>query len=490
MGNNHSTDTRASLALTRGQVYAALTRHLEKNFEAYETALVKSTFDQLATLVGETLIWTEDTFVKFLELPDEIGSVLFLSAAYAAAFPFTNESPKLLTYDALLRALALMTERTDSIFTPSLSFRLVFNSFATIKEPPDPQHTEPPGLFVEEEVYESAGIAEQESISRISRKDFKRLLQFLLTIQEKRKTEVVAHYIERFHGKTASQFLDATNAIVNTMSSSETVSYLEVERFSRDSPNLLSALSNLYAHFLFPAANGKSQTMPRQVKRSFDHSNLLNDATAAQLSLFLPPELIFGSVDDLYIASRDGFSMGSVETKVCRYPGPSITLVSGFLDSAEIELGFFSNTPWKQSSKLTFGDSETVMFELSPYHEVYKSSKLKHGAFFSKATGIGVGLMPLDVTENKVIEENNNSMYLDTSLEIAQYRSADGMTKRIRVQNVEIWGLGGDKEAQRKAWAWEEAEADRRRTVNIHDIQADYGMEQQMNCLRSQLTLQ
>lgn len=46
----------------------------------------------------------------------------------------------------------------------------------------------------------------------------------------------------------------------------------------------------------------------------------------------------------------------------------------------------------------------------------------------------------------------------------------------FEIEEIEVWGCGGDSEAeaQRKAWAWEEREALLRRQVNLgKDIEAD-----------------
>lgn len=52
----------------------------------------------------------------------------------------------------------------------------------------------------------------------------------------------------------------------------------------------------------------------------------------------------------------------------------------------------------------------------------------------------------------------------------------DDWQDRFQIEEIEVWGCGGDKEAeeQRKMWAWEEREALLRRNVNLgKDIEAD-----------------
>jgi hypothetical protein len=57
--------------------------------------------------------WPEATLVKFLELPDALGSgaALYHLCSYVGAFPFPSHAPAVLTGDALLRIVCLMTGR-------------------------------------------------------------------------------------------------------------------------------------------------------------------------------------------------------------------------------------------------------------------------------------------------------------------------------------------------------------------------------------------
>lgn len=57
--------------------------------------------------------WPEATLVKFLELPEALGSgaELYQLCSYLGAFPFPSHAPAVLTGDALLRIVCLMTGR-------------------------------------------------------------------------------------------------------------------------------------------------------------------------------------------------------------------------------------------------------------------------------------------------------------------------------------------------------------------------------------------
>lgn len=476
MGGSYSHETAKDRSPS--QVFSQLTDKLSQKFDSQELSTIRQTFTQLATPVDQTSIWTEDTFVKFLEVPDEVGSLLFLSASYVASFPYTDGSPMILTQDALLRVVAIMTRRTDGILSADARVHLLYNSFAVLDNVPTLDKTEHEdkehATTTDSEMSNSAEIDTSSNNFRMRRSDLHKLLKFFLTIQEMSYVEVVTNYIDRFSGTDAKTIDEIATSIVQTVTNLDTVPLQDLAEFAKGSPDFLYSLSSLYSHFLFPSKSYK--TRPK-ASRPICDTNLLNNGSSAQLSLFLPRDLVFGKIDALYRASHDGFSMGSFESKVLRYPGPTVLLLQGHSDvMGKVIMGIFNNLPWKQSSKETFGDNETRLFQLAPKHRVYKAQQLCHGSWFSKAVGIGIGCLPPSVL-TKSPYYGTLSLVMDTSFEFATYRNEADATAsaRIEIRDVEVWGLGGDKEAQRKAWDWEEAEADRRRNINIHDMEADYG---------------
>jgi hypothetical protein len=57
--------------------------------------------------------WSEATLCRFLELPDAlgVGSVIFQMASYLGAFPLPSQAPAILTNEAMLKAVTILTER-------------------------------------------------------------------------------------------------------------------------------------------------------------------------------------------------------------------------------------------------------------------------------------------------------------------------------------------------------------------------------------------
>lgn len=256
-----------------------------------------------------------------------------------------------------------------------------------------------------------------------------------------------------------------------------------------------------------------------------------------QISFFIPGSRLWHRLRPLYAGSSAGFSMGSFETHVLKWHAPTILLVSGqripsqpqrgpertFADSlpqrrystsAEADeesserlvFGVYLNVPWKLSHKECFGDVETLLFQLEPVHEVFRASRTVHDyAHFNKNDGIAFGNQLPNQSHGKykvplhstVGRHHHNlgpvSLTLDEGFEYGVFnhisdggaffrsdtRHVEGdrvWQDRFEIEEVEVWGLGGDKEAeeQRRQWAWEEKEALSRRSLNLgKDIEAD-----------------
>jgi hypothetical protein len=61
--------------------------------------------------------WSEATLCRFLELPDAlgVGSVVFQMASYLGAFPLPSQAPAILTHEALLKVVTILTERYGAV---------------------------------------------------------------------------------------------------------------------------------------------------------------------------------------------------------------------------------------------------------------------------------------------------------------------------------------------------------------------------------------
>ena len=244
----------------------------------------------------------------------------------------------------------------------------------------------------------------------------------------------------------------------------------------------------------------------------------------SQLSFFIKGTTIFRCLRPLYSGGDAGFSIGSFEQKVLNWRAPSLLLVAGtrlphtpsggsqrafseslppkrFPDGAagngksgRVVFGVYLNVPWRQTNKQAIGDAETLLFQLEPIHEVFRASTLNTDyAAFTKS-GINVGSPPPKPKPvsglSSHIALGPVSLMLDGSLEFGVFThdSSGGGSfhtsqsrrsswqDRFEIESLEVWGCGGDEEAekQRSAWAFEEREAMMRRNLNLgKDVEAD-----------------
>ena len=298
-------------------------------------------------------------------------------------------------------------------------------------------------------------------------------------------------------------------------------------------PYLFNGFNNLFEHFLFSKhldfTKRKDQALPVQHDPEQpllpEAGNILNLNVLSQLSFFLPGFSLFRRLRLLYSGGDAGFSMGSFETRVFNWRAPTILLVSGnrisdppeggqeraFSDtlppkrfpdstkSSHVVFGVYITQPWRQTHKDCFGDSDCVLFELEPVHEVFHATSNTEYISFTKPPsshpGISFGCphpKPKTSSHASLVSLGAVSLMLDSSFEFGvfthNYSSGGGafhtsqtrrfdFQDRFEIEDLEVWGCGGDAEAeqQRQRWEWEEREAEARRRVNIGkgDVEAD-----------------
>ncbi|KAL8921670.1 MAG: hypothetical protein Q9208_005599 [Pyrenodesmia sp. 3 TL-2023] len=252
--------------------------------------------------------------------------------------------------------------------------------------------------------------------------------------------------------------------------------------------------------------------------------SILNLDILSQLSFFIKGNNLFRRLRPLYLGEDAGFSLGSIEQKVFNWRAPSILLVSGtrlsstpegtrersfadtlppkrFPDGAlgngterRVIFGAYIDVPWKHTYKEAIGGDEMLLFQLSPIHEVFRASTVSKDHLTFTKTGIGLGCPPPRLKNISGISSltvlGPVSLMLDASLEFgvfthdstgggsfhsSQTRKGDWQD-RFEIDNIEIWGCGGNEEAerQRAAWAFEEREAEARKGVKLgKNIEAD-----------------
>jgi hypothetical protein len=305
-------------------------------------------------------------------------------------------------------------------------------------------------------------------------------------------------------------------------------------------PYLFDSFNALFEHFLFSKNLDFSKrkdglqkveqpTLPPPPLLQ-DKAAILNLNVLSQLSFFIPGSELFRRLRLLYSGADAGFSMGSFETKVFNWRAPTILLVSGtrlggpdggtgsqgvFTDSLppkrfpdggttsqdRVVFGALIRQPWRHTHKECFGGSDAILFQLGPTHDVFTASVVnKDYVTFSKAPavhpGIAIGCPPPKAGQSSRHETLRAlgpvSLVIDSSFEFGvfthDYTSRGGafstsvsrrfdFQERFQIDDIEVWGCGGDKEAQlqRERWEWEAREAEARRRINLGtgDVAAD-----------------
>ncbi|KAI0190814.1 restriction of telomere capping protein 5 [Astrocystis sublimbata] len=306
-------------------------------------------------------------------------------------------------------------------------------------------------------------------------------------------------------------------------------------------PFLFNALNPIFEHFLFSKnldlskrQGGVASTLPATLALPpllQDKGQILNLDVLSQLSFFIDGNDLFRRLRLLYSGADAGYSMGSFETKVFNWRAPTLFLVSGtrldptdqsrrgskgvFYDSLppqrfpngsspdrdRMVFGVLVRQPWRVTSRECFGADDMILFQLAPTHDVFRASSVnKNYAAFTKPPamhpGISFGSSPPPSTSSARHAPLRNlgpvSLVLDSSFEFGVFHH-DHMSRggafagsasrkfdfqeRFSIDDIEVWGCGGDEEAkmQRERWEWEAREAEARRRVNLGtgDIEAD-----------------
>lgn len=373
--------------------------------------------------------------------------------------------------------------------------------------------------------------------------NFRKLVMLLLLAAPLDAQESLSQYSDRVTGKELEALRSTAECVLMSFVDVESSPGIKYRQFQTIMPvlfpNLFNSFNALFEHFLFSKnldfskhkdanPNMQKQLAPKPAQPLLsDRGDILNDHMLAQISLFLPGSSLFRRVRRLYSGNEAGFSMGSFESKVFNWRAPTILLVSGtlltdtphsgqeaaFADtlptkrfqngsaSSRVTYGVYVREPWKHTHNQCFGDSETVLFQLSPVHDVFPASTINTDyVAFTKPPGNQpcVSFGSPHPRPSKSSRRNTHysigavSLLLNDSFEFGvfnhDYTSRGGafhtsisrkfdFQDRFEIDQLEVWGCGGDDEAKAQAdrWAWEEREAEARRKINLGsgDIEAD-----------------
>lgn len=392
------------------------------------------------------------------------------------------------------------------------------------------------------EAYEDAGSpATHEAI--IPADNFRKLIMLLLLVAPMDPQEKLSQYAQRTTGTELESLRSAAESILAALLNVEKSPGIRSRAFDIvlpvALPFLFQGFNALFGRFLFSKNlefdkqkgsgdqdDGPSPLVPAPLL--LEKASIMNPTILSQLSFFIPGSSLFRRLRMLYSGEQDGFSMGSFETKVFNWRAPTILLVRGsritdssgggeerfaaslppkrFPDgsqSSRLTYGLYVSQPWRHSHKECFGDSDTLLFQLEPIHDVFPASALNRDyvsftrpGIVSTNTGIAVG-NPLPKSSSSYRRQSithlgSVALLLDSSFEFGVFTHDDSsrggafqgsvsrrfdFQDRFEIESLEVWGCGGDEEAkvQAERWAFEAREAEARRRINLGtgDIEAD-----------------
>lgn len=608
MGQGSSSETPH---LTLEQLNNALAhRFAQKSYTPLELYCFNSVFRTLADSESGVKYWSESTLCRFLELPDAlgVGSVLYSMATYLGAFPFPSQAPAILTHEALIKVVTILTERYGAVIKKRQRqtwLRELYRSLAVydrgirssvddekgkkdkekgvegstnnqgfaIDAPEDEDEDVDPNDEDDElvlaaldsmDAIDAFKHGEQSNVhhSIIPTDNFLKLIELLLLIAPIDPQESLSTFASDLSDERIARLRRIGNTILSSfgVENNHGVTFRTFDTVvSSTMPFMFDGLRPLFEHFLFAKdfdlakrkadTDGdapklethpvvpppKTVTQPEPILR--EPGEILNLTTLSQLSFFIKGSNLFRRLRPLYSGNTHGFSMGSFEKQVFNWRAPSILLVSGRLLSAQptnareraladtlppkrlpnsfpdedasstvLTFGAYIPTQWKHTHKSCFGDADTILFQLSPTHDVFKASSFSTDyAYFNKSpthpAGVGFGTaIPAQSSaysahsQPHMVRPGPVSLHLDDGLEYGIFthlsdgggsfhpsqlpcRRGQDWSDRFEVESLEVWGCGGDDvaEAQRKEWAFQEREAEARRRINLGtgDIEAD-----------------
>ena len=539
-------------------------------------------------------------------LPDALtpGPLVYQMATYLGAFPFPSLAPSILTIEAMLKVVVIMTERYGRVLKKGQTDRnkLLFRSLAVFDRRLSSVHEEPTkeildtlkkatdggiessvvspieahtfGFAVdrpanddeEEEDDDELALAALDSLDAIevfkhdSKADtkihhaqipvdnFRRLIMLLLVLAPLDAQESLSKSAQRLTNARIDGLRRVADSILwsFTPESNAGIFYHSFNSIIPVSlPFMFDGLNPLFEHFLFSKnldlnkhrrspshSTPPSLPSPRTTQAMEEpleplvprEGDILDLNILSQLAFFLKGNKIFRQLRPLYLGGDAGFSMGSIEQKVFNWRAPSILLVSGtrlpsepsgtreraFVDTlppksfpnggsgnsaaGRVIFGAYLDVPWKHTYKEAIGGSECLLFQLEPIHEVFKPSSICKDYFTFTKSGISLGCPPPKTRPISGLSSNAVlgpvSLLLDESLEFGVFnhdssgggsfhashtRNTDWQD-RFEIDSLEIWGCGGNAEAekQKAAWAFEEREAAARKSIKFgKDVDSD-----------------
>lgn len=270
-------------------------------------------------------------------------------------------------------------------------------------------------------------------------------------------------------------------------------------------------------------------SVKRTQKTQFVPSKLVDGPSISMMSLMLEglnrPSVSTSRLIKLYSGLESGFLLRSLELKIFKWNAPTVFVVSGkrlkrrtvdtnkryelfealyprFFknyilrdwqgESDTVTYMVYVNVPWRVSNKTNFGDSSTLIMAMEPRVDYFLGTKGELVYFNNVGMGLGFGNdQPIVKNTLKKLLPGNVSLTVESNLEFCVFRQVtsagsgsvlsmfspsrslhEDYEDRFMITDLEVWGVGSDEELQEqlKEWAWEQKQAEARRTVNLKNM--------------------
>ncbi|KAE8441467.1 hypothetical protein EG329_004923 [Mollisiaceae sp. DMI_Dod_QoI] len=378
MGQGNSTTVGPplpeELALRLTNVFAS------KCFSPFELYCFKQTFKSLAEHQSdEVRYWPEAAFIKFLELPEVSGSgaALYRLCSYVGAFPFPSHAPAVLTGEALLRIVCLMTGRymkvlhgdkevwrrelwrACAVFEPEVSTAAAKNtdpaeemnggtatlsgdqdatveaSTAQSKKQEEDGGDEDELAFHTFELIDALEVYKQgEKVNvqhgSIPTESFLELLQLLLLIAPLGEAENISLYTTQLDERRLESLRAASKCILASfgVERNSGIGYKAFDTVVTNTlPHLFDSFGPLFEHFLFPKdfdVHKSKASTPEDVASSSTSEalNALTASHAGQAHIPAPEPLVpvQGDILDLNLLSQLSFIFSDKNIFHCLHP--------------------------------------------------------------------------------------------------------------------------------------------------------------------------
>ncbi|RMZ78133.1 hypothetical protein DV738_g4078, partial [Chaetothyriales sp. CBS 135597] len=364
----------------------------DKCYTHLEIAHYKDNFKSLADHNDDVEYWKEDTLCRFFAIPQPLragaGAVLHSMAVYLGAFPFPSMAPVILTREAMLKVITILTGRYKKILKrgDKDKTKLLFRSLAVFDRSASiDSHLsgfavdEPANNDDEEEDDDDLALAALDALdaievfrhdSKVDRKinhaaipaeNLKNLVILLLLLGGLDAQTPLAAYGDGLDEQKLRALDLSASAIVAAFDPDPVTRGISYSNFVRVTtttiPDLFKPLSPLFEHLLF------SKTL---------------DLNRHKVSLpVLTPSSSLANIFDssarfhrIFSTASQGTSLSSFSRQVTSWSSATLLLVSGTTSTASssqtpIILGAYLPTRWRDSTN-NAGTTTGGAFNLDP----------------------------------------------------------------------------------------------------------------------------